>query len=109
MAWSMAPGQDVELLVHRDADGLERALGGVAAGAAGRRGDGVADELGQLGGGGHRAGGDDGPGDAAGEALVAEGAQEARRGRARRCSLTTSAAVRRRRWSMRMSRGASCR
>ena len=30
-------GEDVELLVHRDADGLERALGGVAAGATGRR------------------------------------------------------------------------
>ena len=51
MASSMRVGEDVELGVDRDADGLERALGGVAAGAAGGGGDGVADELGQLAGG----------------------------------------------------------
>ena len=46
-------GQHVELAVHRDPDGLERALGRMAAAAAGRRRDGVADDLGELGGGGH--------------------------------------------------------
>ena len=68
--------QHVELGVHGDADRLEGALGRMAAGAAGRRGDGVADDLGQLGGGGHGTGGDDRLGDAAGEALVAEGAEQ---------------------------------
>ena len=69
--------QHVELGVHRDADRLEGALGRVTAGAAGRRGDGVAHDLGQLGGGGDGTGGDDRPGDAAGVALVAEGSEQA--------------------------------
>ena len=43
-----------------------------------RCGDGVADDVGQFGGGGHGPGGDDGPGDATGEALVAEVTQHRR-------------------------------
>jgi len=63
--------EHIELAVHFDAQGLERALGRVTAAPAGRGGNGVADDIDQLGGGRQRAGGDDGVGDAAGEALVA--------------------------------------
>ena len=48
MAASMASGRICELAVDLDADGLEGALGRMAAAAAGRRRDGVADDVGQL-------------------------------------------------------------
>ena len=67
--------EDRELFVDLDPDGLEAPLGGVTAGAPGRSRDGVSHDVGQLGGGGDRSGGDDGPSDATGVALVAEVAQ----------------------------------
>ena len=65
-------GQGVELAVDLDADGLERALGRVAAGAPGGGGDRRGHDRRQLDRRLDRAGGDDRPGDAGGEALVAE-------------------------------------
>ena len=64
-------GQDLQLAVHLDADGLERALGRMAAATTGRRRNGLPDDAGQLGRRLDRARRDDGGGDADGEALVA--------------------------------------
>ena len=63
-------GQEPQLAVHLDADGLERPLGGVSTAPAGRCGDGGADHLDQLPGPVERASGDDGARQAAGEALA---------------------------------------
>src|SRR5262249_29687690 len=63
--------EDVELTVDLDADRLERATGRVAAVPAGSRGDRVAHDVGQLGGGRQGPGGHDCPSDASGEALLA--------------------------------------
>ena len=103
---SSGAGQDVELVVDLDAQRLERALGRVAAAcggpAAGMASRTISASSPVV---RDRAGGDDGPGDAAGEALVAVAARAPRRARPRRSSLTTSAAVRRCVRSMRMSSG----
>jgi hypothetical protein len=72
-----AAGQDVELAVDLDANGLEGALRRMAAATTGRRRDGVAHDGRELDGRGHGAGGHDGPGDAPGEPLVTEVAHDA--------------------------------
>jgi hypothetical protein len=69
----------VELLVHRDPQRLEDALGGVAAGEQGGRGDGGAHHLHQVAGGGDRvlrAAAHDGPRDLARVPLLAVGAHD---------------------------------
>ena len=74
-------GQDalerLQLTVHLDAQRLERPGGRVAAGAPGGCGDGVADDGREFGGRADGAGGDDGAGDPAGEALLPQHAQDA--------------------------------
>ena len=69
--------QDLELAVHLDPDRLERALGRVPSGAPGGGGDGCGHDPRQLDRRLHGTGGDDGPGDASGEALVAVDPQDA--------------------------------
>ena len=64
-------GEGIELTVDLDSDRLEGSLGGVAAGAPGRRGNGGHDHGGQLGGGLDRTRCFDRLGDAAGETFVA--------------------------------------
>ena len=73
-------GEDLELLVHRDAQRLEGALGGMAAAGLRGGGDRSLEERDELAGAGQRrvpALFDDAAGDAAGEALVAEVVEDA--------------------------------
>jgi hypothetical protein len=71
-------GEALELAVHLDAQGLERAPGRVGPPAAGRRGDRRGDRLDQLAGGGDGPGRHDAARDLAGEALLAVGGDDAR-------------------------------
>jgi len=69
---AQTPGQQVEFGVHGDTDGLEGALGGMTPATTRRRGNRGGHDLGQMNGGVDRTRGDDGPGDARGEALVGQ-------------------------------------
>ena len=77
-------GELVELAVDLDAEGLERALGRMATGSSGGCRDRRRHDRRELGGRRDRSGGDDRPGDAAGEPLVAVLADDPGEGRPRR-------------------------